>query len=331
MTVKIPNIKKPKSAKARALDNGAVIAKLEWVLDAVDRILSPANGMSIVNMGDTPAPAWTDGEHIWLNANVLPQIAAGLTDAELAVWLGSNHHELGHTLYSPRSSSTLIKAIKDLETSGLYKGLRRVENIVEDQRQERLVIARFRTWRTYLTAAAGYIVVEGLGGRMTPSIGEIWPWIVGRTWLPADVRAKAKAGWPGDGDELARLVGAYQRLADPGEADSQDALQLLVDIRQCLIDGGEDLDNLPEGCGKGKPGEDLMGDTDPDSLTADDDVIPSAGSDEDDEQLDEAAEDEADGDPGAGDDTDTDDKGTDPGAGPDATDDDAPLGNLSQN
>ena len=313
-------IKKPKSSKATVLDNTAVEEKLEWVLDAVDRILSPANGMVIVNNADMPAPAFTDGETIWLNKAMLPKLEHGLSNKSLVAWLGFNHHEVGHTLYSPRPNSTLIKGIKELESSGLYQGLRRVENIVEDQREERLVIARFRPWRTYLTAAAMEMVVNGLGPQPAAPIGAIWPWIVGRTWLPSEIRAKSKAGWPGDGSQLAQLVGAYQRLADPGEDDSDEAIQLLVDIRQCLIDGGEQLENLPTGCAIGKITEDLLGDSEPQTLTADDDVIPSAGSDEDDEQLDEAedaseaGEDDADGDADDGGDTDTGDgDGDEPG------------------
>lgn len=265
----------------------ATTERLATVLSAVDRILGHAlEGVELVTKQDAPAgaPAWTDGVHVYLNVDGLPDLTEATTTS-LITWLGANAHEVGHSLFSPRFGSPLYTAINARIEAGLNKNLLSTFNLIEDQRQERLLIAKFPPWRTYLT--------QGLIRLLTDhEIGadRLWPILVGRTWLPAELRVQAKADWSGHDpeNELAKLVGQYQRLGDPGEDDADEAFRVLVDI-DILLSTGQPS---PSGC---KPGYDVIGsldaddDPDPMVLTADDDVVPSAGSAQDTQQLDDAA------------------------------------------
>jgi hypothetical protein len=145
---------------------------------------------------------------------------------EVAVWLGTNAHELGHVLYSPRAESALMQRII-AANSTVRPGIAQLANVVEDQRQERLLLARFAPWRGYLVAALAHHLSTGDDGA--------WLLLCGRTWLPDDVRAKARARFAAVlGDQatatVARIVGEYQLLADPGDGDADEAWALLDEL-----------------------------------------------------------------------------------------------------
>lgn len=279
--------------------------KLNTVIRTVDRVLSPmVDQVLIVEDPGTTVPGWTDGVNVTLNASRLPQLE-NISARDLAAWLGVNAHEVGHTLFSPREDSVLIKKIRDLEKAGMYQGMARVESLAEDQRMERLTIGRHRKWVVYLTAAASHFIIEPKDsqiplGAVKPEAGalpdrfdEMWPWIAGRTWLPADLRQQARDAWAGDGRRLGKLMGRYQMLADPGYEDVVEALELLTQMRECLLDSGlyQFGDELPRGCSNQHGSEsELNNDEDPiTNADPDDTGYPSGGSDEDEESLDEAA------------------------------------------
>ena len=131
----MPNKFRSQSSVTKAADTTTRTERLQARLSAVDRILSPGvTGMSILRSDANPAPAWTDGKHIWLNQAQLPNLSGGLTNDEIVVWLGANHHEVGHTLYTPRTDSPLRESIAELLKANLYTGLDKVFNLVEDHR-----------------------------------------------------------------------------------------------------------------------------------------------------------------------------------------------------
>jgi hypothetical protein len=114
-------------------------------------------------------------------------------------------------------------------------------------------------------------------------------------------------------------------------------MSVLKAVWQVLKDGGEDLGSMPTGCHSTRKGV-LIGE-DPDTLQADDDVVPAAGSDEDDDQLEDSdwqqsksdESDESSDTEGGGDDEDegTEDgegDGTDPETGMPPSADESPEG-----
>src|SRR3954470_5040621 len=58
-----------------------------------------------------PAPAWTslDGEVITFSLEHMPMPSSRL---DVAVWLGTNAHELGHVLFSPRADAPLVVRLR---------------------------------------------------------------------------------------------------------------------------------------------------------------------------------------------------------------------------
>jgi len=222
------------------------LGRLARELRLTDQILSvDLDSVSIVDHG--PAPAWTtlDGDHIHFALSRMPAPESGL---DVAVWLGTNAHELGHVLYSPRRGSELMCRVVEGEAIHL-QGIANLHNIVEDQRQERLLLGRFAAWRPYLIAALGHhLVVED---------DAAWILLAGRTWLPAGTRAAARARFAAAfseaaAAEIAEIVGTYQRLTDPGDTEAGDAWALLLRLHALLdtaipppsapcqtIDGGE--------------------------------------------------------------------------------------------
>jgi hypothetical protein len=215
-------------------------------LRLTDQILSDdLDTVSIVDNG--PAPAWTtlDGDHIFFALNRMPFPNARL---DVAVWLGTNAHELGHVLFSPRRGSLLMRRVIEGDQVHL-RGIANLANIAEDQRQERLLLARFAPWRSYLVAA--------LGHHLAVDSEAAWLLFAGRTWLPEAVRAQARSVFAAtygqaSAAEVAVIIGEYQRLTDPGDAESDEAWDLLVRLHELfdtnipalkmrcvVIDGGE--------------------------------------------------------------------------------------------
>jgi hypothetical protein len=197
------------------------LSRLGRELRLTDQILSDdLDTVSIVDGG--PAPAWTSlaGDHV---SYALDRMPLPETKLDVAVWLGTNAHELGHVLFSPRSGSALMTRLAEAERVHL-RGIADLHNIAEDQRQERLILARFAPWRAYLTAALGHHIVVG--------DAHAWLLLAGRTWLPDAVRAQARRLFADTYDEpsairVAELIGDYQRLVDPGDTEAPEAFEIL--------------------------------------------------------------------------------------------------------
>lgn len=255
------------------------LGRLARELRLTDQILSTdLDSVTITEQG--PAPAWTtlDGDHIHFALDRMPTPESNL---DVAVWLGTNAHELGHVLYSPRRSSDLMRRVIEGEKLAL-RGIADLHNIVEDQRQERLLLARFAPWTAYLTAALGYhLIVEDESA---------WLLLAGRTWLSAEIRSAARARFvsrfgESGAVEVAAVVGEYQRLTDPGETEADDAWALLLRLQQLL---DTDLPQLSNKCQTLEGGE-------PDTSEAPESAPAAADEAESDEQG-ESDQDDASGD-----------------------------------
>src|SRR5215467_7922890 len=114
------------------------ITRLARELRLTNQILSTdLDTVSVEQNG--PAPAWTslEGDHVSFAALRMPKPRSR---TDVAVWLGTNAHELGHVLYSPRRGSVLMQRVIEADRT-FMTGLAQLHNIVEDQRQERLILA----------------------------------------------------------------------------------------------------------------------------------------------------------------------------------------------
>ena len=287
-------------------------------LRLTDQILSfDVDSLRIVEERGNPTPAWTsaDGSTITINVAAMPNLN---TRRNVAVWLGTNAHELFHALYSPRAGSALMRRIYASERSST-PGIHRSWNILEDQRIERYGLGRYGAWRGYLIAALSHHIPVGHEGA--------WVLVAGRTWLTDEVRAIARGTFVAtNGDaaasRAAQLIGAYQRLADPGEDDADEAWEIVSEFHALF--GAA----IPPkgGCGT-RPiegGDPEPGDEGTSSIPTADEADDDDGSESDDDEGEaESDEDDADGDDES-DEGDGDDEGdeSDEGEGDGEGDDD---------
>jgi hypothetical protein len=260
------------TVKHRAPGDILQLARLGRELRLTDQILTfDLDTVSIVENG--PAPAWTtlDGEHISFAASKMP-FPTGRID--VAVWLGTNAHEVGHVLYSPRVDSPLMRRVINSDRAFL-PGLAKLHNILEDQRQERLLLARFAPWRSYLTAALGHhLVADSESAHLL---------MAGRTWIPDSVRADARERFVNArsehvADRVTTLIADYQRLTDPGETQATEAFAILEEVHGIFDD--QTL-NMPEPCNVIQAGS-------PDTDEPSDADLPPAADEVDDDENDDA-------------------------------------------
>ena len=277
-------------------------------LRVMDQLLSPdIDSVSIIESG--PAPAWTsaDGADITIAVSTMPPLH---TRRQIAVWLGTNAHELFHNLFTPRVDSRLMRRVAAAQRS-TDPGIHRSWNVLEDQRIERLGLTRFASWRGYLIAAlAHHIPVQHPNA---------WMLVAGRTWLSRESRMIARAAFvatngEADTKRCAELIGAYQRLSDPGDADADEAWEILFEFH------GLFGTQVPPRGSCGTAGQTNEGE--PEEVSDDDVSFPTA--DEADAE-DDGESDDDDGADGEGDDwSDTDDDGDEAGGdgeGDDESDD----------
>ena len=199
--------------------------------------------LKMVEEDDDPV-AWSNGSEITLNASKLPD-AIDLP-LELAVWIGAAFHELGHTLFTPRQGSKLNRRIE--KELSFFPGMFHIFNIAEDPRVERALIGRFNTMRGYLTA----VVMEIIANENNKHIKTAWPLVCGRTWLAQDIRSEIRKYWverfgEDSAVEVAEIIGEYQDVKDPADADSDQAWSLLRRLWQEIY--GKDSEDLELVCG----------------------------------------------------------------------------------
>jgi hypothetical protein len=190
------------------------LLRLARELRLADQILSDdVEALEVVDSLPYPAVTSGDGRTISFSMQHMPHPD---NRKAIAVWLGTNAHELGHSLFSPRAESPLMRRIISGEKS-THAGIFQAWNILEDQRMERLVLGRFAPWRGYLTTAlAKHVDVRHQAA---------WLLMAGRTWLPSEARALARSMFEFTYDtqttvEVEQLIGAYQALGDPGDDEA---------------------------------------------------------------------------------------------------------------
>ena len=180
----------------RALRLGAIAR----VYQGADRILT--GDPVVVNVVDEgPAPAWSDGASITLNAAMINSL-----DLETITQInGLNYHELSHHLYTPRKGTPLTSWVIDQD---LFQSF----NILEDQRIDSLICGKYPSIMPYLTAT----VLRYLGE--TPKEASTAYAIVrGRKYLPVEVRQSFRDVFykPELIPAICRIVDEYRLLAFP--------------------------------------------------------------------------------------------------------------------
>ena len=119
------------------------------------------------------SPAWSQGGKITFNSDAITEVS---TVEGLVKVNGLNYHELAHILYTP-SGGDLVRMVN---SNGWYTAF----NVLEDQRIETLLVAKYPTVAPYLVATVAEYFME-----TNPAThGNAWPYLVGRAYLPASMR-----------------------------------------------------------------------------------------------------------------------------------------------
>ena len=198
------------------------------VYEQADRVLT-GDPVLVHVVPDGPAPAWSDGASITINASEIEDM-----DLETLTQInGLNYHELCHHLYTPRKGTTLMQWVLD-------NNYMRSFNILEDQRIETLFVARYPSVAPYLTAT----VARWLGGDPEESMGN-YVCIRGRRYLPVEIRQAFRDvfAFPEVIPAIIDIVDQYRLLAFP--RDYEVAKELIERFQnEVLVPMG--MDDMPD-------------------------------------------------------------------------------------
>ena len=198
----------------RALQLGT----LSRVYEQADRVLT--GDPIVVNVvKEGPAPAWSDGATITLNASeILEMDLETLTQVN-----GLNYHELCHQLYTPRQGTEMVKYV-------IENKLMESMNILEDQRIETLFTARYPAVIPYLSATCA----RWLSSKDADTSGNYLA-IRGRRYLPVEVREAYRDAfaYPELIPTIARIIDEYRLLVFP--KDYKRAIELIEQFNEYIL------------------------------------------------------------------------------------------------
>lgn len=213
------------------------LGTLARVYQGADRILT--GDPLVVNIVENgPAPAWSDGASITLNAEHISTM-----DLEtLTQVTGLNYHELCHHLYTPRKGTPLVQNVT-------AKSLFQAFNILEDQRIETLLAARYPSIIPFLEATVLRFLAETPEEAMSNYIV-----VRGRRYLPVEVRQGFRDIFyrPDLIPDIIRIVDEYRLLAFPRDYDR--AFELIEEFDKLVVAHFEKpIKGGPGGCGHRSP------------------------------------------------------------------------------
>lgn len=210
------------------------------VYEQADRVLT--GDPLIVNvMSDGPAPAWSDGAAIYINQKEINDM-----DLEtLTQVTGLNYHELAHHFYTPRKGTELIKWV-------LTNNYMEATNILEDQRIETLLVARYPAVAPYLIGT----VARWLGNSPEEIAGG-YVLVRGRRYLPVEIRQTYRDEFifPELIPAIMDIIDEYRLLAFPRDYNKAKVLiqRFHDEVLKPIKGEGMDMSGGPNGCGKRDP------------------------------------------------------------------------------
>lgn len=163
------------------------MSALASVLQITDRIMAGRDLNVRVEMGNTPYPAWTDGETIMLNGTLLRDLfKQGKLSEAIMTFKGTNYHELAHCLYSPRPTDP-VKMWMQEQRATVGIDYQRSYNVLEDQRIETMYTATYSPTTPYFQMAVFKWMLFDVS-----QFGSAWPMLVGRKFIPRTIRDRAR-------------------------------------------------------------------------------------------------------------------------------------------
>lgn len=157
----------------------------------VNRILSGQNEINVLITEDNAgvnAPAWTDGEHVYLNKAYVNKSFSSIFNnakidfSQVAEVKGLNYHELAHIFYTPRMSDKITKIVRakaDYDSDWWY-----AYNVLEDMRAESSIIHVYSKMIDYFT----YTVIKYILNNEDNETDTSYFLLSGRYFLPIEMR-----------------------------------------------------------------------------------------------------------------------------------------------
>lgn len=214
---------------------------LATMFTKADRVLS-GDPVNVVVQHNCPvrAPAWTDGNVITFNGDMLDS----LTDAETLVRIfGLNYHELAHQMFTPRVTyhSTFGKAL-------ISENLKFAFNVLEDQRIETLLTGLYPSTIPYLVSTFMRYCATN---KQTWELN--YPLVYGRRFIPADVRREFRRRFQRQEiiPQLEAVIDEYRLLVFPNDEDR--ALDLIREYHWLMQTSGAPTPSDPNGHSEGRP------------------------------------------------------------------------------
>lgn len=255
--------KKVKQAKAEAdaifhkkLVRNRRIDAIRSVLQLTDRILTGRTTLTLrviePDWSLEDNPAWTDGETIFLNKTMLqeqidsPKVS--ITDL-VKVMIGTNYHEVGHILFSPRNGDPLPVALRDTMTQSNDNGYWQSYMMLEDQRIETLYTGLYWPTTGYFVAA----VLKWLCSD-TSAMADVFPLVYGRKFLPVNVRMQCRIAFvvkhgEATARQVERIIDSYLPILLP--RDNMKAHRLIVEFHKLVSHLARTMPH-GSGCGTNK-------------------------------------------------------------------------------
>jgi hypothetical protein len=217
---------KTEAAQLRALQ----LSAMSRVYEGADRILT-GDPINVNVVSDGPAVTWSDGENIYINEKYIGDMSMEM----LTKLSGLNYHELAHHFYTPREGTNLVKWVINNDYYTAF-------NILEDQRIESLLCARYPSVMPYLQTAALVWLQSTPDAAFTN-----YPLIAGRRHIDVGIREAFRDLFykPELIPDIQRITNEYRCLAFP--RDYKRAEKLIQEFHDLVI---SQLD-IPPQCGLG--------------------------------------------------------------------------------
>jgi Mg-chelatase subunit ChlD len=232
----------------------AVMQKVLRVMSASGVRLALAEPRTAILNG---VPGWTNGEDVTINRSVISNLLEGLTydnprfGEVIAGFTGVCYHELGHILYSPRSTDRLGVAIRTLaDQDSKYWW---AYNALEDQRQENIFTGRYAPTTPYFDRVVSEWLIK------TPEALVMSHTLVhGRHYLPDAIRDTSRGVFvgifgPGLAADFMDVIDAYGALVFNGDLQvEREALEhirrykALLDATRKQLPKQPSEDNTPD-------------------------------------------------------------------------------------
>lgn len=197
------------------------------IYEQADRVLTqdPVNVHVMEEVGKPPA--WSDGKDVYINRD---QIESFDLD-ELVQINGLNYHELAHLLYTPRRGTDLCKWVIANNDADMTSRYMEAFNILEDQRIETLITARYPSIAPYLTKTIVRWMMQS-----PELVASNYLAVRGRLYLPVELRVMFRDLFvmPELIPAIIDIVDQYRTLAFP--KDYPTAKELIQRFKEEVLD-----------------------------------------------------------------------------------------------